>query len=84
MENKYAVVKVCADGVNPEVYIFNNKKKAKEALKELWKRANNSVREYYRELIEAETWCDSDGDCARITFSTDDWIYYQVVEAKEE
>ena len=84
MEDKYAVVKICADGVNPEVYIFDNKEKARGVLKEFWTRESKSVREYYEELIEKETWCDSDGDCARITFSTDDWIYYQVVEAKEE
>ena len=84
MENKYAVVKCCADGVNPEVYIFGNKGKARSGLKELWAKANKSVREYYKELVESETWCDSDGDYARITFAAHDWIYYQVVEAKEE
>ena len=84
MENKYAVVEIVADGVNPEVYIFSDKEKAREHLKYLWGETNKSIREHCESLIEEETWCDSEGDCARITFAEDDWIYYQVVEAKEE
>ena len=31
-----------------------------------------------------ETWCDSEGDCARITYEEYDWIYFQVVDVKED
>ena len=80
----YAVVEVSADGVNPDVYIFDNKETAREFLKELWAETKENIIEYNENLVEAETWYDSDGDCARITFEEDDWIYYQVVDAKME
>lgn len=84
MEYKYAVVKVIADGVNPEAYIYKEKERAREGLKDLWNKTLEEMAEDYGEPIEAETWCDSEGDCARITYEDDDWIYFQVVDVKED
>ena len=84
MENEYAVVKICADGVDPDVYTFGNKEKARDFLKDLWAKTNADLREVFGNPIESETWCDSEGDYARITFEEDDWIYYRVVEVKGE
>ncbi len=82
MENKYAVVKVVADGVNPEVHTFNNKEKARGFLKEFWTKTKEEMWKDYGEPCKKETWCDTEGDCARITYKEDDWIYFQVVDVK--
>lgn len=83
MENKYAVVEVCSEGVNPQVYIFENKEKAREGLKKLWNKTLEEMIENYGRPDEKETWCDSEGDCARITCEEYDWIYFQVVDIEE-
>ena len=84
MENKYAVVEVCSEGVNPQVYIFENKEKAREGLKKLWKNTNDEMRKKYGHPILPYTWCDKDGDCGKITIEEEnDWIFYKVVDVKE-
>ena len=83
MENKYAVVEVCSEGVNPQVYIFENKEKAREGLKKLWKNTNDEMRKKYGHPILPDTWCDSEGDYGKVTIEEDDWIYFQVVDVKE-
>ena len=85
MENKYAVVKVVADGGNPEGHTFNDKQKAREFLKQLWKTEKEDLEKTYNtEFDISDTWCDADGDCARLTWEEDDWTYYQVVDVKSE
>ena len=84
MENKYAVVKLCSEGVNPDVYTFDDNEKARKLLKKLWNKTLEEMAEDYGEPIKTETWCDSEGDCARITYEEDDWIYFQVVNVKED
>lgn len=84
MENKYAVVEVCSEGVDPQVYIFENKEKARESLKSLWRKEVEALKRDYYKYDEKETWCDSEGDWARITYEENDWTYYQVVDVKED
>lgn len=84
MENKYAVVEVCSEGVNPQVYMCKNKENARDLLKSLWNKEIQALKRDYYKYDEKETWCDSEGDCARITCEEDDWIYYQVVDVKED
>lgn len=83
MGNKYAVVKVCSEGVNPDVYTFNDKERARKFLKKLWNKTLEEMIENYGKPDEKETWCDSEGDCARITYEEYDWIYFQVVDVKK-
>ena len=82
MENKYAVVEVCTDGVNPGVYVFDDKEKARIFLKKLWKETDDDMRKRYGKTILPDTWCDEEGDYARVTIEEDDWIYFQVVDVK--
>ena len=84
MENKYAVVEVCSEGVNPRVYIFENKEKAREGLKELWKNTNDEMRKKYGHPILSDTWCDKDRGCGKITIEENDWIFYYIVDVKED
>lgn len=85
MGNKYAVVEIVADGVNPQVYIFDNKEKAREGLKRLWEKTNDDMRRRYGKPILPDTWCDSEGDYGKVTIEEKgDWIYFQVVDVKED
>ena len=85
MENKYAVVEVYSKGVNPRVYIFENKEKAREGLKKLWKNTNDEMRKKYGHPILPYAWCDKDGDCGKITIEEEnDWIFYYIVDVKED
>ena len=82
--NKYAVVTVVADGFNPGVYTFNIKEKARKFLKQHWKETLEIMREDYAEPDIVNTWCDDEGDYAKITFEADDWICFQVVNVKNK
>lgn len=83
MEKNYAVVEVCSEGVNPQVYIFENKEKARESLKSLWNKEVEALKKDCYKFNKTETWCDEEGDCARITYAKNDWTYYQVVDVQE-
>lgn len=84
MENKYAVVEVCSEGVNPQVCIFENKEEARESLKSLWNKEVETLKRDCYKYKKTDTWCDAEGDCAKITYEENDWIYYQVVDVKED
>lgn len=85
MKNKYAVVELCSETVNPRVYIFENKEKAREGLKKLWENTNDEMRKKYGHPILPYTWCDKDGDCGKITIEEEsDSIFYYIVDVKED
>lgn len=76
------MVETCADGINPSVYICEDKEKARALLKKLWSKCLEEAQ--YGDKDGKNTWCDIEGDFAMITFVESDWVYYQVVKTKTE